>query len=216
MKRRTWTPADEARLRAAYPDTPTKALADELGRSLKQVYTKAKQMGLKKTCAYMASAFSGRRRPGQQSATQFRKGNTPWNAGLKGIHLSPSTEFRPGEVRGTALANLKPLGHRRITDEGYHQEKIREDGPPHRRWAMVHVMVWQAENGPVPDGHIITFLNGDKNDLRLENLACIHRRDNMARNSRHAMPAEINELIYLRGRLTRQINKRTDKKGKDK
>ena len=27
----------------------------------------------------------------------FKKGNNPWNKGLKGIHLSPASEFKEGQ-----------------------------------------------------------------------------------------------------------------------
>ena len=32
---------------------------------------------------------------------KFTKGQIPWNKGVKGIHLSPQTEFKKGEVAPT-------------------------------------------------------------------------------------------------------------------
>ncbi len=29
---------------------------------------------------------------------QFEKGHIPWNKGIKGLHLSPSTEFKKGHL----------------------------------------------------------------------------------------------------------------------
>lgn len=210
-KRRFWTAEEESTLRAIYPDQPTRNVADVLGRDMASVYYKAEKLGLRKSAAYLAGVHSGRIQAGRQSDTQFQKGHRTWNKGMKGIRLSPATEFKPGHLSGTAADLLKPLGHRRLTKEGYLQEKTRMDGPPHRRWKMVHVLVWEAQHGPVPPGHIITFMNGDKSDMRLENLACMHRRENMARNTRHNMPKELNQIIHLRAQLTRQINKRSPK-----
>lgn len=41
MTRRPWTPDEVAVLTAAYPDTPTEALARSLGRTAQQVYMQA-------------------------------------------------------------------------------------------------------------------------------------------------------------------------------
>ncbi len=38
---------------------------------------------------------------------RFRKGHTTWNKGLKGIHLSPGTEFKPGVSPRRNLAALE-------------------------------------------------------------------------------------------------------------
>ena len=38
------------------------------------------------------------------------------------------------------------------------------------RRRYVHRIVWEAANGPIPDGLVVHHVNGDKTDNRLENL----------------------------------------------
>lgn len=39
----------------------------------------------------------------------------------------------------------------------------------------IHRQIWEQHRGPIPKGWLIYFLNGDKSDVRLENLAAIPR-----------------------------------------
>ncbi len=73
----------------------------------------------------------------------------------------------------------------------------------------MHVIVWEEHHGPVPKGHRVCFINGDKRDIRIGNLALISDADNMRRNSLHNQPTEIRQIIQLRGALNRKINARS-------
>ena len=41
--------------------------------------------------------------------TRFKKGQTPWNKGLKGIHLSPETEFKKGQVAHNKKEHIEKI-----------------------------------------------------------------------------------------------------------
>ena len=112
--RRRWASDEIAVLHAAYPDTPTAALAASLGLSVQQVYAKAQALGLRKSAAYLAGPHACwlRRGNGVGTETRFPKGLVPWN---KGTHFvaggrSAETRFRPGERRGKAAQNWQPVG----------------------------------------------------------------------------------------------------------
>ncbi len=56
-----------------------------------------------------------------------------------------------------------------ITRKGYH--RIQRNG----RIVMAHRWVWEQANGPVPDGHDIHHIDGDKLNNDLGNLALVDR-----------------------------------------
>jgi hypothetical protein len=77
----------------------------------------------------------------------------------------------------------------------------------------VHLLVWEAANGPVPPGHAITFLPGrrttDASLITLDALQLVSRAELMRRNSHHTnYPKEVSQLIQLKGALNRKINRR--------
>lgn len=72
-------------------------------------------------------------------------------------------------------------------------------------------MLWEAAHGPVPAGHALAFVNGDKTDIRLDNLECISRRELMARNTVHNYPPELRQIIRLKGAITKRIATRSRK-----
>lgn len=102
---------------------------------------------------------------------QFPKGHVPWTKGMKGVHFSPGTEFK----KGNQPSNHREIGSRRVTVDGYHEEKIADPN----KWKQVHRLMWENAYGPIPKGENIIFLNGNKDDLRLENLEMVTHRENL-------------------------------------
>jgi hypothetical protein len=211
MAGRHWSDEELATLRQLYPDTPSADIAQRLGRTLAQVYSKAGALKLRKSAEYLASPDACRLRRGDEVGKEhrFAPGQRPWNAGLKGWSAGGNSikgRFQPGERPHT----WQPVGAERVTTEGYLQRKMTDTGYSPRDWVNVHHLLWQEHHGPIPDGHIIVFKNGDKSDVRLENLELLTRGENMRRNSLHTRyPKEIGQLIQLKGALQRQINKRS-------
>lgn len=202
---RPWTAAALATLRALYADTPTAHLARRLRRPIGTVYAKAAKLGLKKSAAYLATAWSGRLTQGgaeRGGSTRFQPGHTTWNKGLKGLQIGgQATQFKPGSRPHT----WKPIGSERTVD-GYLQRKVTDTGYPPRDWQPVHVLLWTSHHGPVPAGHAVRFKDGDRTHIALDNLELISRAALMARNTLHNLPPELIETIRARSALVRRIN----------
>lgn len=76
-------------------------------------------------------------------------------------------------------------------------------------------MGWEV--GQAPAGHIIVFKPGQFTDqldqITIDRLECITRRENMLRNTVHRYGKEIAQLVQLRSVLTRHINKKQKELG---
>ena len=173
-------------------------------------------MGLSKSEEFLKNATHIGFQPGSQIGRkyQFKKGHRPHNTGKKGWQAggnSSKTRFKKGNRPHTWL----PVGSHRFSKEGILQRKISDTGHPPQDWKSVHSLLWEKHNGPVPPGHIVVFKNRDRSDIRIENLELITRAENMRRNTIHNLPDDLADVIRLRGRLNRQINKRMKNEKQD-
>lgn len=221
MTRHIWTPAEIALLRAKYPDTRTADLAAQLGLTASKVNGAAKRIGLKKSAAYLDSPAACRLRRGDNigQASRFPKGHVPVNKGLRRPGWAPGrmaeTQFKPR--RPEEARNYKPIGSLRMSKDGYMERKVTDDRSvvSARRWVGVHRLVWEAAHGPIPQHHAVCFRAGQftasPDEITPDRLELVHRKDLMRRNSLYNYPKEIQDVIKLRGAVSRRINKLTQK-----
>lgn len=107
----------------------------------------------------------------------FPKGHTPWNKGMKGLSIGgEETQFK----KGNTPYNHMPVGTERINSDGYADIKIAEPNV----WLPVHRFLWEREHGPIPDGHVVIFGDGDKTNLSLDNLILVSRKQLLGLNQR--------------------------------
>lgn len=76
--------------------------------------------------------------------------------------------------KGWMLGHVgKPIGSERINAAGYRDRKIHDGLPRHGRWRAVHVIEWEAVNGPLPANHCLRCLDGNKLNTAPTNWECI-------------------------------------------
>ena len=88
-----------------------------------------------------------------------------------------AARVRPSNQAGELNSNWK--GGRTLHRDGYSMVVDPRPGA-RRRYVLEHRFLWEQANGPIPTGHVVHHLNGDKSDNRLENLTILtqsaHRR----------------------------------------
>ena len=113
---------------------------------------------------------------------KFQPGHTPAN---KGKPMSPEQYERCKETmfkKGQVPPNRLNVGEYTHTTDGYLIRKIREQGTQRERFEFVHRAVWEEHNGPIPDGKMVSFLDGDKDNCSIENLFLTDNATNLEMN----------------------------------
>jgi hypothetical protein len=112
-----------------------------------------------------------------RAKTGIPTNRAPWNKGLTGIHLSPSTQFKPGELHGRArrFVPVCSITVRNDPKSGKPSRwiKVRADGPVKDRWRLYATHLWEQQNGVVSSGHRVMHADGDTMNDDLTNLVCV-------------------------------------------
>lgn len=160
-----WTRAQDAMLRALYSETDTAAVARRVGRSLTSTYSRAQLLGLTKSAAFHASEASGRLRSGDArgATSRFAKGNVPANKGKRRPGFAPGRMKDTQFVKGQRARNWRPIGSERIA-LGYRWTKVSDQSGVSwtANWRQTHILQWEAQNGPVPNGMRLKSLDGNR------------------------------------------------------
>jgi hypothetical protein len=112
----------------------------------------------------------------------FAKGHTPFNKGKRcpegkgGRHPNARrTQFR----KGNEPHNTHYLGHERVdAHDGYIYISIAETNPHTgypRRYVLKHKYLWELKNGPVPEGHALKCLDGNRQNTAPSNWEAVPR-----------------------------------------
>lgn len=106
----------------------------------------------------------------------FVKGQRPHNYG-KTMPFNPHsarTQFQ----KGHAPHNTRYLGHERIDKYGYIEISIDEMNPHtgfSRRYVLKHRYLWERQYGPVPAGHCLKCLDGNRRNTDPLNWCLVSR-----------------------------------------
>ena len=104
------------------------------------------------------------------------KGTEPWNKNLK--------------IGNSHIHNLKNTGDEYISSNGFTMMKL--DNPT--RWVQKHRYLYEQQFGEIPKDKVLIFLDGNKQNLNLDNLKCITRKQLIKMNQ--------NKLFYNNAELT--------------
>lgn len=208
-KLKSWTEDQLQTLKSLYPDHTNAEIAVIVGRSESAVSARASILGLRKDRQWMIMKSSG---------TAFRKGHVPSNKGRKWDEymsvekqeLARSTCFKKGQK----AYNLKPVGYERKVKGGYWEVKVAQPDV----FKAKHRILWEEHYGPVPEGKIIVFIDGNRDNITIENLRMETMKEKFDRccSIHTTLPPDIRSMVLMKGHLKRQINKIEKKNGKER
>ena len=128
---------------------------------------------MKKDSSYLlGNKFACGNKPNKGS---FKKGNIPWNKGLKGSHTSPETEFKKGQNG----RNWVPVGTITLrTDKNKNKRRWTKTEEPNV-WIPYSQWIWGLMVGNIPDGFILHHIDGDSLNDVTNNLSVVSRSAHM-------------------------------------
>jgi hypothetical protein len=102
------------------------------------------------------------------------EGATPGHRFPKGSTVGEATRFKKGDK---PVNKDTPLGHERLSEDGYVMVKVAETNPwtgADVRYRLKHLVEWEKANGPVPEGMCLKCL-GDRADASPANWTMVSR-----------------------------------------
>lgn len=191
---RTWTDEQEQYLVAHYATTSNAELAAALGKkNADRVMAKASLLGLKKSSEFLSEQSKNKGQGGQ-----FKKGMTPHNKSKK---LSEETKAKLVKTMfksGNRPHNTLQVGTETQDKYGYVMVKVAEPNV----WQYKHHV---AYGEPVPTGHKVIFLDGNKYNFESGNLQLVSNAELMQKNTMHRYPPELVRLLKTLNKLKKRV-----------
>lgn len=114
---------------------------------------------------------------------RFKKGHEPVNKGLKqtdymspeAIERTKATHFKPQQKPH----NLLQVGAVVKNAGGYLLRKKQMEGTQWERWDFLHRATWEEHKGPIPEGMMVSFKDGNKENVDIDNLMLISSAENL-------------------------------------
>lgn len=198
-----------------YAHCKTEHIARVLGCPIDRIYRFAYAACLKKDPEYLKSEYCGRKSKGcSGNEFTFKKGHIPANKGKR----------MPPEVYEVAKKSFFKPGNLPVNTkyDGYISKRKDKTGRVYLyirvslgKFELLHRNMWEAENGKIPPGHVITFKDGNSQNCTIDNLEMITMYENRLRNSfAEVVPPELQPIKRMiagvKTRITKQ--KRQDEK----
>jgi hypothetical protein len=179
MKPRYFTPEEDDYIRANYLKKPLKRISKDLGRSESGARQRLKFLGLE-VPKEIADKF--------RTMSRFQKGHSTFNKGKKqteymsaeAIERTKKTRFKKGDLPHTAKEGAGTIS---IRKESQSQLSYKYICIEYANWKLLHLHLWELENGEVPEGHCLWFKDNDTMNCEPSNMELITRAENLRRNN---------------------------------
>jgi len=199
-----FTEEQELQIKTEYLDKPVKRLARELGTGNGRI-----MRFLKKNDLEIPKELIEQRK----KDSQLKKGRVPYTKGLKqcefmtaeAIERTKKTRFKKGNIPH----NTKKDGAIAIRKDknGYSYKRIRISL---NNWKTLHRVIWEEANGPIPDDHIIIFIDQNSMNVQLSNLCIRSKVEHVLRNSPIDFPEEVIPSMVLMNQLKSKLKEIED------
>lgn len=123
-------------------------------------------------------------------------------------HAPTESVYKKGHKSDTCL----PIGSERVSPDGYLLRKVSDEpyAPQFQNWRPVHRLIWEAEHGPIPDGYKVIFADGDKTNLKLENLRLVSNGESaiIMKMGVKELEPEARELGFMAAKVLAESSRR--------
>lgn len=113
---------------------------------------------------------------------RFEKGRKTWNKGKKwNEYMSKESQKNCRKTtfkKGNIPVNHKEVGSERINIDGYIEVKVEEPNI----WKYKHRIIYEQYYGKIPKGCNIIFLDGNKQNLNINNLKAVSKAEDLIMN----------------------------------
>jgi hypothetical protein len=116
-------------------------------------------------------------RAGLSPTNGFDAGHIPWNKDIKGIHLSPNTEFKKGckSLKKLPIGTISLRQRKNRKESARFWIKIKEPNV----WILNAVYVWKKHRGEIPKGNTIHHKDRNTMNDKIGNLESLTRAEHL-------------------------------------
>lgn len=185
---RKWTSYEDNYIKDHYENEQWADIASALNRSIDSVKGHAKKLGVKRTeyGVFFTPEEDNWLRENVPNyrycdlvilfQKQFGRKVTEYSLRSRACQRLGIQSGRRGFKKNMITHNVKPIGYEMTTKHGgYTYVKVNNTGVKSKDFVAKHRLVYEQTHGEIPKGHIVIFLDGDKQNFESDNLYAVNR-----------------------------------------